>query len=212
MGLGKAGQSQMQRGMEKARAAAYSDDEYNDLSDFQRRKRKGPRSEADFSDMGDESDYGMGQKDKNAQREFWDKVNNKDSTRSRRERIYNEEQKRKIFEQRVFEEFDEFFNMHEDQEVTRDDTVGADVREEIEIEFIEGINGCEREIVIDKRVTCVACKGRRADTSQKPRRCFECGGRGSIIGNYGIRKKCPKCEGSGTQIKNYCETCEGIGV
>jgi len=48
----------MQRGMDKARAAAYSDDEYNDLSEFQRRKRKGPRSQTnpeDFDEMGDES-------------------------------------------------------------------------------------------------------------------------------------------------------------
>jgi DnaJ-class molecular chaperone len=52
----------------------------------------------------------------------------------------------------VFEEFDEFFNMHEDQEVTRDDTKGADVRQDIEIEFLEGINGCEKELVVDKRV------------------------------------------------------------
>ena len=44
MGLGKAGAGAMQRGMDRARAAAYSDDEYNDLSDFQRRKRKGPRT------------------------------------------------------------------------------------------------------------------------------------------------------------------------
>jgi curved DNA-binding protein CbpA len=89
MGLGKAGQSQMQRGMDKARAAAYSDDEYNDLSEFQRRKRRGPRSQndpGDFDDMGDESQYGMGSKNSKAQREFWDKVNNKDATRSRRER------------------------------------------------------------------------------------------------------------------------------
>jgi len=56
----------------------------------------------------------MGEKNFKAQREFWDKVNNKDATRSRRERQYDEEQRRKIFEKRVFEEFDEFFNMHED--------------------------------------------------------------------------------------------------
>ena len=48
--------------------------------------------------------------------------------------------------------------------------------------------------------------------TQDPRRCFECGGRGSIIGNYGIRKKCPKCYGSGYQVKNHCKTCDGIGV
>jgi hypothetical protein len=34
MGLGKAGDAQFKRGMAKARAAVYSDDEYDDLSQF----------------------------------------------------------------------------------------------------------------------------------------------------------------------------------
>jgi len=34
MGLGSSGQSQFERGMAKARAAAYSDDEYEDATKF----------------------------------------------------------------------------------------------------------------------------------------------------------------------------------
>lgn len=49
-------------------------------------------------------------------------------------------------------------------------------------------------------------------SESKPRPCFECGGRGSVIGNYGIRKKCPKCDGSGCTFKTPCGTCEGLGV
>jgi len=33
-----------------------------------------------------------------------------------------------------------------------------------------------------------------------------------VIGNYGIKKKCPKCEGSGCRVKTPCKTCEGLGV
>lgn len=45
-----------------------------------------------------------------------------------------------------------------------------------------------------------------------PRKCFECGGRGSTIGNYNIKKRCIKCEGAGCQPKVLCSACEGIGV
>ena len=48
--------------------------------------------------------------------------------------------------------------------------------------------------------------------SKSPRKCFECGGRGSFIGNYGIKKRCIKCDGAGVNVKSYCESCEGIGV
>jgi len=123
--------------------------------------------------------------------------------RSRREREDHAEAKRK-YQSQIFEEFDDFFNFSDSQDVSRDDTTGADVKLELELEFLEGINGCERTVVLDKRVMCVGCKGRRADLDQQPRRCYECGGRGSLVGNYGIRKKCPKCEGSGCQVKNAC--------
>ena len=45
MGLGSAGESQFKRGMDRARAraAAYSEDEYDDLSQFQRRSRRGAK-------------------------------------------------------------------------------------------------------------------------------------------------------------------------
>lgn len=104
---------------------------------------------------------------------------------------------KKAYQQHVFKEFEEFFEFGNDGEVTRDDTIGAPIKHDVEIEFLEAINGCEKKVVLDKRVFCGTCKGRRADMTKDPRKCYECGGRGSIIGNYGIRKKCTKCHGSG---------------
>ena len=65
---------------------------------------------------------------------------------------------------------------------------------------------------MNKRVICHTCKGTRAAPGSKPRKCFECGGRGSVIGNYNIKKRCPKCEGAGCIPKVFCSDCEGIGV
>ena len=110
-----------------------------------------------------------------------------------------QEQEEFQYRRQFFDEFDEFFNFTDQgYDATRDDTKGADVKLNIDINFIDAINGCDTEIVMNKRVVCGKCGGRRADMSKQPRRCFECGGRGSVIGNYGIRKKCLKCDGCGT--------------
>ena len=74
MGLGDAGTQQMNRGMAQARArrAAYSDDEYEDLSKFQKRRRT--KRKPDEDDMGEEGDYkdDMGTENEKRRREFWE--------------------------------------------------------------------------------------------------------------------------------------------
>ena len=160
--------------------------------------------------MGDEAQYGMGKEDKDARKEFWE---NAEQNNSKRGRTYYNESKAQ-YEKKVFDEFDEFFNFSDNAgyDASRDDTKGADYKADLVIDFIEAINGCDKEISLNKRIICHTCKGRRADMQNKPRTCFECGGRGSIIGNYAIRKKCPKCDGCGCTFKTVCQDCEGIGV
>ena len=214
MGLGSAGDSQFKKGMNKARAraAAYSDDEYDDLSQFQRRKRRGAKKKEKETSA---DDFSMGS-DKSQDKDFWDEAEDRGSGeggRSRKQRTYYNESKEQ-FEKKVFDEFDDFFNFSDQQgyDASRDDTKGTDYKADLTVGFLEAINGCDKEITLNKRIPCKACKGRRADSAIKPRICFECGGRGSIIGNYGIRKKCPKCEGAGCKTKTPCGVCEGLGV
>lgn len=54
---------------------------------------------------------------------------------------------------------------------------------------------------MNKRVMCDSCKGTKAKEGSEPRKCYECGGRGTAIGNYGIRKKCKKCNGAGCIVR-----------
>ena len=115
----------------------------------------------------------------------------------------------------MFDEFDEYFDFKRQTEeagVTRDDTKGADYKSEVEIDFEAAITGTKVEVDMNKRVICFTCKGSRAAHGTKPRKCFECGGRGSVIGNYGVKKRCTKCEGAGCIPKSLCQDCEGIGV
>jgi DnaJ-class molecular chaperone len=83
---------------------------------------------------------------------------------------------------------------------------------DVEIDFVSAINGVNVEIELNKRVLCHTCRGTRAAKDSKPRKCFDCGGRGSIIGNYGIKKRCTKCDGAGCVPKVRCPDCEGLGV
>jgi molecular chaperone DnaJ len=74
------------------------------------------------------------------------------------------------------------------------------------------VHGAEVDVEMNKRVICNACRGTRAEPDSSPRKCFECGGRGSYIGNYGIKKRCVKCNGAGCTPKTFCKSCEGLGV
>jgi len=119
------------------------------------------------------------------------------------------------FAKEVWDDFDDFFDFksgQSDQNVQRDDTKGADIKENIEVEFEDAIRGTKCKIELNKRVICHSCKSTRALVGSKPRKCFECGGRGSLVGNYGIKKRCTKCDGAGCKPKSWCKDCEGIGV
>jgi len=190
--------------MAKARAAAYSDDEYEDATKFQRGRQ--PKWDQPLHNEQD-----LGTENKERQQSFWEQ-SAKEGNRGKSEREYHDESKR-MYEQQVFEEFDDFFNFSDNHhDPARDDTKGADLKKEVEIDFLDAVHGCSQVIEQDKRVVCLECKGRKADMTKDPRKCYDCGGRGAIIGNYGILKKCAKCDGASVQVKNYCPTCEGIGV
>ena len=95
MGFGKGGKGFMEQKMAKAREAAYSDDEFADLSEFQRRRRKGARTEEGY-DARDFEGF-KGQTDEEMQRKFWED-SAKHGARSRYEKNYTEEEMRKAFQ------------------------------------------------------------------------------------------------------------------
>ena len=189
----------------RANSTIFSDDE-NDADaeeeyyDLYRRKDNRTMPGRD-----QQNDANMGWRQRKAAEQFWNDNKKKKAASSTKEQ----------FRQEVFDEFDEFFDFKRqaaESGVTRDDTIGADLKTEISIEFTEAINGKKVEIELNKRITCTTCKGTRAQPGSKPRKCFECGGRGSVIGNFNIKKRCMKCEGAGCLPKVFCSDCEGIGV
>ena len=53
-----------------------------------------------------------------------------------------------MYEEKVFDEFDDFFNFndHDNYDPARDDTLGADLKKTVEIDFLEALHGCVKNI------------------------------------------------------------------
>jgi molecular chaperone DnaJ len=91
---------------------------------------------------------------------------------------------------------------------------GANLRYDLELEFEEAANGCEKEITLTKLEQCDTCHGSGAEAGSKKKTCTLCGGRGQVVtarGIFSIAQTCPRCEGAGSTIDKPCRKCLGAG-
>jgi len=93
-------------------------------------------------------------------------------------------------------------------------TQGADLRYDLEIDFLEAVQGCEKEITIRRPSPCSHCDGTGAASGSKVVTCSTCRGQGQVAVNRGffsIAQPCPKCGGNGQTIEHPCKHCHGEG-
>ncbi|VAX26011.1 Chaperone protein DnaJ [hydrothermal vent metagenome] len=91
---------------------------------------------------------------------------------------------------------------------------GADLRLDMVIEFMEAMEGVEKEVEFDKYVICDVCKGSRSQPGKPPVTCQTCGGAGKVTrsqGFFSIASTCPDCRGEGARITHPCKKCKGAG-
>ena len=91
---------------------------------------------------------------------------------------------------------------------------GSDLRYDLEIEFMEAVRGCEKEVTIRRPVSCAPCQGSGAAPGSKAVTCPTCRGQGQVAvsrGFFSIAQTCPKCGGTGQSIQNPCKSCHGEG-
>jgi molecular chaperone DnaJ len=91
---------------------------------------------------------------------------------------------------------------------------GSNLRYDLEIEFEEAANGCEREITLTKLDQCETCHGSGAESGAQKKVCSLCGGRGQVIsarGIFSVAQTCPRCNGAGRTIDKPCRKCQGVG-
>ncbi|PIZ56218.1 molecular chaperone DnaJ [bacterium (Candidatus Torokbacteria) CG_4_10_14_0_2_um_filter_35_8] len=113
--------------------------------------------------------------------------------------------------------FDDFFGR--DREGEREaKTRGSDLEMEVEISLKDAVFGTEKEVEINKYVTCRKCSGSGTEPGSKVITCQKCGGSGRInstrntfFGTFSTITTCPNCEGEGKIPEKKCTECGGIG-
>ncbi|KZV46478.1 dnaJsubfamily A member 3, mitochondrial [Dorcoceras hygrometricum] len=93
-----------------------------------------------------------------------------------------------------------------------------DIRYDLYLSFEESIYGGQRDIELQRTVTCDDCGGSGAKSSSCLKSCPVCGGRGGVVETqktpFGIMSQvttCSKCGGDGKIITDSCRKCNGCG-
>lgn len=91
---------------------------------------------------------------------------------------------------------------------------GADLREDLTLEFEEGVFGVSKQVKVRRHEECESCKGSGAAPGKHPINCTTCGGRGQMRyqqGFFSISRPCSTCGGAGKLIVDPCNQCRGQG-
>jgi len=91
---------------------------------------------------------------------------------------------------------------------------GADLREDITLDFEEAVFGVEKKVTVRRHEVCEECKGSGAAAGKAPVTCRSCAGHGQVRyqqGFFSIARTCPTCQGSGNVITDPCSKCKGQG-
>lgn len=113
----------------------------------------------------------------------------------------------------MFRDFEDIFGMGRDG--GRANVRGADVVLNLEIDFMDAVNGLQKEVSFRVKDNCATCKGNKCKPGTSPTKCNTCAGKGTMNYRQGpmvLQMECNACGGMGTTIKNPCATCRGSGV
>ncbi len=91
---------------------------------------------------------------------------------------------------------------------------GADLREDINLEFEEAVFGTETKVTVRRHESCEECRGSGAAAGKAPITCRSCNGRGQVRyqqGFFSIARTCPTCQGTGSVVTDPCVKCKGEG-
>ena len=91
---------------------------------------------------------------------------------------------------------------------------GSDLRYDLSITLEEAYEGKKQDIKFSTTEKCTTCKGNGSKPGSSPDRCTTCGGNGKVRSNQGfftVQQTCPQCAGSGEEITNPCNDCNGQG-
>jgi len=100
----------------------------------------------------------------------------------------------------------------------RDFKRGKDIEVEMEISLEDILKGREKEIVLEKYISCLRCQGIGAEPGTRVKECFSCRGTGWVqqikrtpFGSFTRSTTCPECGGEGLRPEKPCNVCKGEG-
>ncbi len=84
---------------------------------------------------------------------------------------------------------------------------GKDIIVNLEINFLDAIQGAQKTINFDRISICSTCNGSKCKPGSSPTQCSTCNGSGRVYYKQGfmnIAMECSACHGEGTTIRNPC--------
>ena len=116
----------------------------------------------------------------------------------------------------IFEDFFSDFSGNEGRSRGRKNSNyrGSDLRYDLSITLEEAFLGKKENIKFSTTEKCNTCKGNGSKPGYDPGQCSMCRGNGRVRSNQGfftVQQTCPQCAGSGEEITNPCNDCNGQG-
>ncbi len=93
----------------------------------------------------------------------------------------------------------------------------GNVARELQLDFVEAAQGCEKQLSYERIDHCGACHGTGAAPNARTHTCSACGGRGRVRFQQGLlsllsERNCSKCHGTGKSFDVPCSVCQGRGL
>eukprot|EP01133_Synstelium_polycarpum_P009007 gene9007-10565_t len=92
---------------------------------------------------------------------------------------------------------------------------GADIQLKLNLDFMEAVNGCNKDVSFFGASTCTPCDGTGAKPGSKVTTCKTCKGTGNVTksnGLFAFSSTCKSCKGQGKTITDHCTSCRGAGT
>ena len=116
------------------------------------------------------------------------------------------------------EMMEEFFGLGFTGRRKRETKRGKDIEIELTLSLEEVLRGREKELTLEKFITCSRCQGIGAEPGTSVKECFSCRGTGQVqqikrtpFGSFTRSTICPECGGEGFRPEKPCNVCKGEG-